>query len=118
MKVISQKANAETDFNQRLDVWIMRLSAELSALGCLSEHDANASFQISEWAVLVWTTAEVAMAQTLDWTWILILGSATLDDGKIKHLKKWPVKDNYCIKIIKNCKSIHRPLFYGAEDWI
>lgn len=36
MKVISQKANAETDFNQRLDVWIKRLSAQLSALGCLN----------------------------------------------------------------------------------
>lgn len=47
MKVISQKANAETDFNQRLDVWIKPLSVELSALGRLSEHDANASFQFS-----------------------------------------------------------------------
>lgn len=48
MKVISQKANAETDFNQRLDVGIKRLSAALWALGCLSEPDANASFQFSE----------------------------------------------------------------------
>lgn len=82
MKVILQKANAETDFNQRLDVGIKRLSAALWALGCLSEPDANASFQFSEWAVLVRTTAE---AQTLDRTWILTLGSATLADGKIKH---------------------------------
>lgn len=83
MKAISQKANAETDLSQRLDVWIKRLSAELSALECLSEHDANASFQSSQGAALI-CTPEVAVAQTLDWTWILT-GSAALADGKIKH---------------------------------
>lgn len=98
--MISQKANAETNFNQRLDIWIKRLSAELSVVGCLSERDANASFQFSEWAVLFCTTAESATAQTLDRTRILTPGSETLADGKIKHFKKSPVNDNYCIKIL------------------